>query len=136
VFGPLISGFINQHVSWRWTWWVDLIWASSQYLFLVIFVPETYTPALLKRKARRLRKQTGDNRYVSTLDKDDRTILQVIGVSCTRPFGEQSLLPCLLATGEANNVFLAPELLSTEPMAFLLCLWTALLLGILYGFFS
>jgi MFS family permease len=97
VLGPLISGFINQHVSWRWTWWVDLIWAGTQFLSLAVFVPETYSPILLKRKARRLRKQTGDNRYVSRLDKDDRSILRVIGISCTRPFGE-GLLPSLYVT--------------------------------------
>lgn len=28
------------------------------------------------------------------------------------------------------------EILATEPMAFMLCLWTAILLGILYLFFS
>ena len=32
---------------------------------LLLFLPETYAPVILKRKAQRLRKETGDNTMVA-----------------------------------------------------------------------
>jgi multidrug resistance protein len=40
--GPLIGGFINSNVSWRWTHYVLLIWAGVLLLTIYLFVPETY----------------------------------------------------------------------------------------------
>ncbi|KZT61432.1 MFS general substrate transporter [Calocera cornea HHB12733] len=61
VVGPLIGGFINQNTNWRWTYYVILMWTVVEIALLVLFVPETYRLILLKRKAQRLRKKTGDN---------------------------------------------------------------------------
>ncbi|GAA5967258.1 hypothetical protein JCM8115_005444 [Rhodotorula mucilaginosa] len=113
VSGPLISGFINQNTNWRWTWYTLIIWAAVEYVLLITLVPETYLPALLMRRAKKLRK-AGRTDVKAPLEVDERSIPQVIAMSCTRPF----------------------KILATEPMAFMLCLWTAILLGILYLFFS
>lgn len=40
--GPLIGGFINSNVSWRWTHYVLLIWAGVLLVTIYLFVPETY----------------------------------------------------------------------------------------------
>lgn len=40
--GPLIGGFINSNVSWRWTYYVLLIWAGCLLATIFFFVPETY----------------------------------------------------------------------------------------------
>lgn len=53
VLGPLIAGFINENTSWRWTFYVVLIWAFIMTVLVIVFVPETYDPALLQRKAQR-----------------------------------------------------------------------------------
>lgn len=54
VLGPLLSGFINQQQSdWRWTYYVVLIWAGVMVVLIFIFVPETFDPQLLKRKAKK-----------------------------------------------------------------------------------
>jgi MFS family permease len=45
--GPIIAGFINQHTSWRWTWYVQIIWAFVELVLLVFVVPETYSPVCL-----------------------------------------------------------------------------------------
>ncbi|KAM0793435.1 hypothetical protein ACM66B_000880 [Microbotryomycetes sp. NB124-2] len=113
VGGPLLSGFINEHLYWRWTWYILTIWAFVEALVVYFFVPETFLPARLKQKAKRLRK-AGRQDVKAPIEIDDRSIPKVVGMSCVRPF----------------------QILATEPMALALCTWTALLLGLLYAFFS
>jgi len=114
VLGPLMSGFINQNLYWRWTWYILLIWAGAVYVSLVLFVPETYAPAILRRKAIKLRHVTKNPNLMSPLEIEAICVIGVIVKS-----------------------FLVPiELLLWEPMALFLCIWTAVLLGILYMFFS
>jgi multidrug resistance protein len=40
--GPLIGGFINSSVDWRWTHYVLIIWSATLLALLALFVPETY----------------------------------------------------------------------------------------------
>ena len=84
--GPLIGGFINYHTSWRWSFWVLMIWAGVQLALIVFFVPETYHPVLLRRKARKLREETGDERWKAQIEVSNRSIPRTILLSCKRPF--------------------------------------------------
>lgn len=110
VAGPVIAGFINQHLYWEWTYRVQLCWIFAELLMLVIFVPETYVPVILKKKARRLRESTGDPKFYAPLDRREGTLASAIIVSCYTPF----------------------QLLLFDRMALLLDSWNALILGILY----
>jgi len=110
VVGPLISGFICQHVDWRWTYRVLLIWQFVMIVLLFFLVPETYEPVLLKRKAARVRKETGDDKFWAPLDRRDGTLGHAIMLSCYVPF----------------------KLLMYDRMALFLDTWNALILGILY----
>ncbi|KAJ1029291.1 hypothetical protein NDA13_002542 [Ustilago tritici] len=69
ALGPIVSGFIAvSGTSWRWLFWVCTIF-SGVCLALVIFtLPETYAPIILLRKARRIRKETGDDRYKAPIE--------------------------------------------------------------------
>lgn len=71
-------------------------------------------PILLRNKARQLRKDTGDDRWMAATEKVQKSVVQAVGRSLRRPF----------------------ELLIFEPMCLNLCLFSALLLGILYLFFG
>ncbi|KIW04343.1 uncharacterized protein PV09_04633 [Verruconis gallopava] len=112
--GPLLGGFINQYANWRWSFYVLIIWAGIQWLLILTLVPETYHPVLLRRKAIKLRASTGEPRYRAPIEMLDRSIAMTVATSCYRPF----------------------QLLFLEPMCFLICLLSALLLGILYLFFG
>jgi len=35
--GPVVGGFINQHASWRWTFYVVIIWSGIQ-----VFLPAAF----------------------------------------------------------------------------------------------
>ncbi|KAL6827721.1 major facilitator superfamily domain-containing protein [Trichoderma camerunense] len=112
--GPLLGGFINYFTHWRWTYYVLLIWAGVMWVAIVVLVPETYHPIILRNKARKMRKDTGDDRWLAPSEKTQKTVVQAVGTSLQRPF----------------------QLLIFEPMCLSLCIFTAILLGILYLFFG
>ncbi|KAF8311215.1 MFS general substrate transporter [Clavulina sp. PMI_390] len=113
VVGPIISGFINNSTDWRWTYYTLLIWSFVQTV-AIHFVPETYAPTLTNRKAERLRRETGDERYYSPFDTSGRSMFETIKLSVSRPF----------------------ELMTYELLILLLNIWTSLVLGIIYLAFA
>src|SRR5712671_139233 len=63
--GPLLGGFSAHFESWRWTIW-ELMWLSAFTLVLLFFFfPETSASNILYRRARRLRKATGNPAIMS-----------------------------------------------------------------------
>lgn len=64
VLGPIIGGFVYQNLGWRWNNWLVLI-AAGLFGLMGFTHPETYAPELLRRRAAKLRKETGDERYMS-----------------------------------------------------------------------
>ncbi|KAF1953759.1 MFS general substrate transporter [Byssothecium circinans] len=112
--GPLVGGFIVHYTTWRWCFYVLIIWSGVQLALIVLFVPETYHPVLLRQKAMRLRKETGNAEWTAPIEKLSRSIPKTLLWSCIRPF----------------------QLLIFEPMCLNLCILSAILLGILYLFFG
>lgn len=135
AIGPVMGGFINNFTDWRWTYYVLLIWAFVIWLCIIFLVPETHRKLrgfidayvrlsdlglfaidslILKSKAIKKRKETSDNRWKAPIEMSDKSVSSAIGHSLLRPF----------------------ELLIFEPMCLNLCLFSAILLGILYLFFG
>ncbi|KAH7119772.1 major facilitator superfamily domain-containing protein [Dendryphion nanum] len=112
--GPLVGGFIVENTTWRWCFYVLIIWSGVQLLLIILLVPETYHPVLLRNKARKLRSETGDERWIAPIEQLTRSIPKTLLWSCIRPF----------------------QLLVCEPMCLSLCIHSAILLGILYLFFG
>ncbi|CAG9988814.1 unnamed protein product [Clonostachys byssicola] len=57
--GPTAGGYLIQAAGWRWVYWVLAILGGSLSI-LLFFMRESYAPVILQRKAKRLRKQTGN----------------------------------------------------------------------------
>ena len=53
---------------------------------LAVFMPETYGPVVLKRRAQKLRKDTGNSSIVSPLELDSRDLKQMMLITVSRPF--------------------------------------------------
>lgn len=83
LIGPVASGFIAV-ISWRWTFWLGLIIAGVTWIPLLA-MPETYAPVILKRRAKRLRKQTGDPNIFAPIELEPRDVRHVVTVVLTRP---------------------------------------------------
>ncbi|THG99595.1 hypothetical protein EW026_g2776 [Hermanssonia centrifuga] len=113
AIGPLVGGFIADNKGWRWLYWIQLIVAGFVYVLMVLTVPETYAPTILLKRARRLRKETGDNTYVTEQELDRRPLSEELTEFILRPF----------------------QLLFQELIVFLITLYMSVLYGLLYMFF-
>lgn len=54
-FGPLIVGFLPDATGRRWLFWIQLIFASVDWILITFTEPETYTPTILARRAEKPR---------------------------------------------------------------------------------
>ncbi|KAH9808623.1 putative transporter [Teratosphaeria destructans] len=65
TIGPVIGAALTVHprLGWRWTEYVEAIWVATVTLMAFCLMPELYGPVLLKREARRRRRETGDDRW-------------------------------------------------------------------------
>ena len=135
--GPLCSGFIAQHISWRWVFYVQVILDGFLILLVTVFFKETRGSVLLSRKAHKLndwyaareeagltgfdmlvegadKKQSQRIRWKVMADEQRESLAKMIGISVYRPF----------------------HLLVTEPVVFFFSLWVAFSWAVLYLTFS
>lgn len=64
--------------------WVLFIFSGACFAF-TLFIPETLASTLLKRKAQKLRKDTGDKSYRTLEELDHRTFSETLKVALFRP---------------------------------------------------
>lgn len=86
VLAPLISGFVVQRANWHWCFFYLAIFNFVVALVGTLFFEETYSPALLRKKANKLRKETG-NPHLHTIFEiaDGETTSGKIILSVLRP---------------------------------------------------
>ncbi|KAJ6109143.1 hypothetical protein N7486_001377 [Penicillium sp. IBT 16267x] len=115
VLGPIIGGFLGMNAGWRWVMGFLAAFSGLVWIIGSVFLPETYAPVLLRRRAERLSKLSGKV-YRSKVDIDQ---------------GEVSF-------GETFKVALSRPwiLLFREPIVFLLSLYMAIIYGTLYMLFA
>ena len=79
-----------------------------------LFLPETYAPVILKQRAKKLRKETGNPNIVAPRDLDERSMKQTLAINLSRPF----------------------YMLVREPIVLFTCLYLALAFSIFYLYFQ
>ncbi|KAF2261028.1 MFS general substrate transporter [Lojkania enalia] len=115
VFGPIIGGFVAPARGWRWTIWVIEWLCSFVLILLFFFLPETSAENILYKRAKRLRKATGDSRLRSQSEIDAAS---------------QHIKDHLTVLARAFT------LTFTEPIVLLMDLYSGLLYGILFIWFE
>jgi multidrug resistance protein len=86
ALGPIAGGFIAETTTWRWAFYATSIATVLIQLSGVIFLQETYAPQLLHVKAKRLRKETGNEALKTEYEHPERTLLNSLRISFVRPF--------------------------------------------------
>lgn len=68
--GPVIGGYVAvvKSATWRWGFWACTILSGFLTLLTFLTLKETNQVITLKKKAQRLRKETGDNRYKAPVE--------------------------------------------------------------------
>ncbi|KZP04822.1 MFS general substrate transporter [Athelia psychrophila] len=113
ILGPVIGGFAAQANGWKWPIY-ELMWISGfALIFLAILLPETLAANILLKRARRLRKLTGNSELRSQSEIDQAAISK-------KDFVYESLVqPFILAAEPAllfANVFIG--LFEAFPLVF------------------
>ncbi|KKO97365.1 hypothetical protein THAR02_10534 [Trichoderma harzianum] len=116
ALGPLLSGFAVPAESWRWSLFESL-WASAPvFVCMFLFLPETSSANILLRRARRLRKLTGNDRFMSQSEIDQRNLHpgQIFLDALIKPL----------------------EITMKDPAVLFVQVYTAIIYGIYYSFFE
>ncbi|KAM0517319.1 hypothetical protein ACHAPE_004849 [Trichoderma viride] len=115
ALGPIVGGFLDENKGWRWVLGLVAIMAGVVWIATTIATPETYSPYILRSRAKALSQSTG-NVYVSRLDAGEppKTLPQELSVAFSRPW----------------------VLLFLEPIILLMSLHMSIVYGTLYMFFA
>lgn len=114
--GPVFAGWIEQNrkLEWRWISYVQAIYTGFILIVLLLFLKETRGTIILTRRAAKLRKQTGDDRYKARAELERASVSVLIKNSLTRPL-----------------IFLVKE-----PIVTFFSLWIAFVWGFMYMLLS
>jgi MFS family permease len=112
TLGPIIGSalLVNPHLGWRWTEYIEAIWTFTIVGITFFALPELYAPVILKRKAQRLRKETGNQ-------------------ALYHPHERIKLSPRTIVTKHFSRPLI---MLLTEPMVTAIALYASFVFAILY----
>ncbi|KAF5691018.1 major facilitator family transporter [Fusarium denticulatum] len=113
VIGPIIGGFVSENVGWRWTFRILLILSGILTTVTFALMKETNYTVILQKKALRMRKETGNEKLVAKLSRDE-TPGQMLAHAIVRPL----------------------KLLILSPIVLLLSLYTGILFGLIFLLFT
>lgn len=99
--GEVSGGWIEQTLGWRYIQYVQIAMIGAECVALTFFTQETRGSYILSKRAARLRKETGDERYRCRADAERASVGVLVRQSLSRPI-----------------VFLI-----TEPIVTVLALW-------------
>ncbi|SJX64157.1 related to TPO1-Vacuolar polyamine-H+ antiporter [Sporisorium reilianum f. sp. reilianum] len=114
VGAPLYCGYILQEKGWRWIQWVQLIVNGAVVILEFLLLRETRGSVILARRAQKLRKETGDQRYRAPSELEAPSLKALLHASTTR----------------------AALLLVSEPVVFFFSLYIAYAWALIFAFFA
>ncbi|KAJ1558237.1 hypothetical protein HK096_002771, partial [Nowakowskiella sp. JEL0078] len=107
ALGPILGAFIVKYMNWRWIFYATSIADILVQLAGLFFLQETYGPVLLRRKAKKLMKESGSLDIHESIHDHESSVSMKILTSAVRPF----------------------RLLATQPIVQVLSLYMSFLYG-------
>lgn len=99
VLGPVVGGFSEKYLDWRWSIWIQLIFGGATQLVHFFFVPETRTTVMMDKIAKKRRK-SGQNPNIYGPNEitpfKERFSVKEILVTWIRPFKMFATEPIVL----------------------------------------
>ncbi|POS83983.1 putative MFS multidrug transporter [Erysiphe pulchra] len=88
ILGPIIGGFSEKYLDWRWSIWIQLIFGVFVQLLHFFMVPETRTTIMMDRIAKKKRAASGENIWGPTelIPYRQRFSCSEILITWLRPF--------------------------------------------------
>ncbi|KAJ6443709.1 fungal specific transcription factor domain-containing protein [Purpureocillium lavendulum] len=85
--GPIIGGFMSERTTWRWMFWSTSIFQGVMVVVSFFCFFETYAPVVLQRRAAKIRKETGNDRYHTVSEKlnEGKSSVAILKQALTRP---------------------------------------------------
>jgi MFS family permease len=81
-----VGGFLSDATGWRWLYWIQLILSGVCWILITFTVPETFAPTILSKRAKKMRKELNDDKYVTELELNERPLAERLRIFLIRPF--------------------------------------------------
>lgn len=81
----MMFGFVTERIGWRWINWIQMIMAGVTACVVILYFRETRGNVILSKRAAKLRKETGDDRYQCRADKERASLAILIKTGVSRP---------------------------------------------------
>jgi hypothetical protein len=114
VGAPIYAGFIDQSIGWRWIEGIQGLANIPLLILVLFFLQETRGGKTLQKRAKMLRERTGDERYKSQMDLDNKGVKALLHDSSVK----------------------AVNMLVTEPVVFAFGLWISFTWFVVFLFLS
>jgi multidrug resistance protein len=109
--GPIAGAWLTQYTRWRWTFWVSSLVDGVIQIVGLVFLRVTYAPIILAKRAKVMRKATGNIALKTPYSPgDEHHILSIIGTALLRPL----------------------LMMTTQPIVFFLSFYYAYIYGLMY----
>lgn len=110
TIAPVVGAALTEKLSWRWTEYVETIFVYAAFALTLMCFPEVYGPVLLKRKAQKMRKETGNNQYYHPHEEVKVDFKSIVTKQLSRPL----------------------MMLTTEPMVTAIAFYASFVYAVLY----
>lgn len=113
VFGGIVNGFISVNTGrYELMIWVNMAFAGVMWI-IISLIPETYAPTILRRRAAKLRKETGNPKIMTEQEATPMPLKEIVNTHLARPI----------------------KFIFQEPALVIVCGYVMLIYSLLYAFF-